>query len=97
QRRHLQSVADAAALTGAQVANFNFTEPAIVDPEGEIQAVGNALYNDRTLVAGNVVANVPPTTVPSEPWYDNSEYIEVIVTRPVPNSFMSIFGFWNVT
>lgn len=52
ERRHLQSIADAAAIAGAQKVNFDTTNPAIIDDadltgnnDGEEQAITNALAN----------------------------------------------------
>lgn len=52
ERRHLQSIADAAAIAGAQKANFNTTNPEITDDgdltgndDGEEQAITNAIAN----------------------------------------------------
>ena len=92
QRRALQSVADAAALTGAQVANFNADSPRIL-PDGAAQARANAAANGAA--AGEVTVNLPPSA--GTPWAGRPDYIEVIVTRAVPNHFMGLFGLHTTT
>ena len=90
QRRNLQSIADAAALVGAQVANFDPSNPEIL-PAGVIQARANADENALN-TGGNLTfreAYVPPI---SGPHAGDSQYIEVVVRRQVSHSFMSLFG-----
>lgn len=70
-RRHLQSIADAAAIAGAQKASFDIDDPYIVDDgnlvdndDGEEQAIANAIANGA--VAGSPhfeTATVGVTTV----------------------------------
>jgi putative Flp pilus-assembly TadE/G-like protein len=87
QRRALQSIADAAAITGAQVANFNADAPQIL-PDGVNQARLNAVANGA--VVGEITVNLPPSA--GTAWAGRPDYIEVIITRPVPNAFMGLFG-----
>jgi hypothetical protein len=91
ERRHIQSIADAAALTGAQKANFNSQSPAIESAAID-QARSNALTNGAQ--AAEVTVNLPPS---SGPYLGNPQYIEVIVTRSVRNSFMGLFGMHTST
>jgi hypothetical protein len=88
QRRALQSIADSAALTGAQVANFNVNTPAIL-PDGVVQARQNAIANGAA--NAEITVNWPPSAG-SGPWAGRVDYIEVIVERTVPNAFMALFG-----
>lgn len=103
QRRLLQRAADAAALTGAQVANFNPEQPEILDPQGPDQARVNVLRN-----LGNsgdtIVTRVRPQAGPyadilSDGNYDDGEraYIEVTISRNVTNPFMQLFGLNSST
>lgn len=103
QRRLLQRAADAAALTGAQVANFDPERPEILDPEGPDQARVNVLRN-----LGNsgdtIVTRVRPQAGPyadilGDGNYDDGEraYIEVTISRNVTNPFMQLFGLNSST
>jgi hypothetical protein len=93
QRRHLQAVADAAALTGAQVANFNVDTPAI-RADGAAQARANARTNG--LADGEITVNLPPSAAAGV-YAGKADYIEVVVTRSVPHAFMGLFGQWSTT
>jgi uncharacterized membrane protein len=63
QRRKLQSIADAAAITGAQRANFDAVAPAILD-DGVIQARSSAVTNGVT-GADALTVNKPPAGDPA--------------------------------
>jgi Flp pilus assembly protein TadG len=93
QRRHLQTVADAAALTGAQVANFNVDNPAIL-ADGAAQARANARTNG--LADSEIAVHLPPSAAAGA-YAGKADYIEVVVTRNVPHAFMGLFGQWSTT
>lgn len=94
QRRHIQGIADAAALTGAQRANFRYDAP-LIDPDGSVQAFSNAVYNGAA--PSEILVNLPPVNETAKYYYNNSQYIEVTITRQVPHTFMRVFGLGTTT
>ncbi|MHB1417296.1 MAG: pilus assembly protein TadG-related protein [Chloroflexota bacterium] len=87
-KRHLQNVADQAALVGGQSLDSG-------DPEGD--AIANAQINDPGLVAYDpanpdadwVRASIPPT---AGPFAGQAGYLEVITHKRQPTAFARVFG-----
>ncbi|MDA8216141.1 MAG: pilus assembly protein TadG-related protein [Dehalococcoidales bacterium] len=87
-KRHLQNVADQAALVGGQSLNGG-------DPEGD--AIANAQLNDPSLAvydpanpdADCVRASIPPT---AGPFAGQAGYLEVITHKRQPTAFARVFG-----
>jgi hypothetical protein len=93
QRRSLQRIADIAALTGAQKANFDAANPRIL-ADGALHARWNAVTNGAA--DAEVEVNLPPSAGAGV-WAGRPDYIEVVVTRTVPNAFMGLFGMGSAT
>lgn len=101
QKRNLQSLADASALAGAQRANWDYDNPAILNPEGPNDAQTYAELNGAT-AEDTLIINFPPAndgddpTDDADPWNGDARYIEVRITRPAETFFARIFGIDTV-
>lgn len=101
-QRHMQSVADAAALAGALEVSFcggsaNCTK---LTSAAQQSAVENGLNNvalvqqcGSTPSSGQVlVVNNGPCSTASDPNYDNTNFVEVVATEDQPTIFARVFG-----
>jgi Flp pilus assembly protein TadG len=87
QRNMMQTVADSAAMAGAEELNY-----------GDLVAAGklDAATNGYTDGAGSVTVaiNNPPGTGPSA---GNAAYVEATISKPEPTYFLSVIGINTMT
>ena len=106
QKRLMQNAADAAALAGAleiascgSTANCSALRAASQSAVTENGATGSSLLINcatRTGKTVEVTVNNPPCAVSADPNYGNSQYVEVVVSKPVPTMFMRVLGITTV-
>jgi Flp pilus assembly protein TadG len=85
----MQTAADAAALAGASELNYGDVTSA-----AQSDAATNGFTNGANGVT--VTVNNPPQTA-TDPHYNDSNYVEAIISQSVPTMFAKIFGTKTVT
>jgi len=88
-RQRVQTAADAAALAGASELNYGDVTTA-----AKADAASNGFTDGSKGVT--VTVNNPPQTA-SDPHFNDSNYVETIVSQSVPTVFAKIFGTNTVT
>lgn len=88
-KQRIQTAADAAALAGASELSYGDVTAA-----AQADAATNGFSNGANGVT--VTVNNPPQTA-SDPHYNDSNYVEAIISQSVPTMFAKIFGTNTVT
>src|SRR5579871_1762506 len=89
-KRKLQTAADAAAVAGALDYLYNSSSTSAGAAARTASSQNGYTHGSNGTV---VTVNNPPTSGPNS---GNSLFVEVIVSKPVPTFFMSLFGFSTV-
>ena len=90
QRRIAQTAADAAALAGAAEIFRNITDPTVIKPAAQAEALRNGFNDADPDVQVQVFYEPGPV---SGPYAGNGAYVEVVIDKTIPTIFASIFNF----
>jgi hypothetical protein len=90
QRRIAQTAADAAALAGAAEIFRNITDPTVIKPAAQAEALRNGFDDADPDVQVQVFYEPGPV---SGPHAGNGAYVEVVIDKTIPTIFASIFNF----
>jgi hypothetical protein len=90
QRRIAQTAADAAALAGAAEIWRNITDPSVIKPAAQAEALRNGFNDADPDVQVQVFYEPGPVTGPHA---GDGAYVEVVIDKTVPTIFAGIFNF----
>lgn len=90
QRRIAQTAADAAALAGAAEIWRNITDPGVIKPAAQAEALRNGFNDADPDVQVQVFYEPGPV---SGPHAGDGAYVEVVIDKTIPTIFAGIFNF----
>ena len=94
ERRIAQTAADAAALAGAAEINRKITDPTVIKPAAQAEALRNGFDDADANTTVQVFYEPGPSTGPHA---GNSAYVEVQIDKTIPTIFGNIFNFASLT
>ena len=90
QRRLAQTAADAAALAGAAEIFRDITDPGVIKPAAQAEALRNGFNDADPDVQVQVFYEPGPVTGPHA---GDGAYVEVVIDKTIPTIFAGIFNF----